>query len=285
MIVYIVENLWWPFGCHLLHVKWNIIKAKKLGAKLVYKHNNHKTFPDGSVQYYFQDWSDKIEVDDTVVHMHASLCTDDVIGNYLLPNDCYAYTSVAEMHSVILKNIYKPSTIMQLLIDENVFLKSLPKNHEYIAMHVRWSDKVHGTNTETVIIHLSEYMKHAVSTRETNPLIKTIVLCTDNTEAFDELKKENDKLACPFTLMYNENEERSQNNMNDAIVQKAIRNMVDQDRLVRDYENGFINFEIMINSYCIIANFDSGYCLVPVQLRNSSLDINVRNAKPLWGFS
>jgi len=177
---------------------------------------------------------------------------------------------------------------MQQIIDSNEFIKRISDTvqNNYIAMHVRWSDKIHGSNAETCFIALQEYMKHAVSTRDKNPHIDTIVLCTDNTEAFDQLKIENAKLERPFTILYNDNEERSQNNMQDAIVQKAIRNQVDQARLVREYENGFVNFEIMIKSYCIIANFDSGYCLVPVQIRNMpQRDINVRGVKPIWGFN
>ena len=191
------------------------------------------------------------------------------------------------MHCSIMRQIYKPSPKMQQLINSNVFLKSVKKVNPYIAMHVRWSDKVHGSNAETSYIALSEYMKHAVRTRDSNPLIiiQTIVLCTDNTDAYAQLTEENNKLDDPFIIKYNDLEERSQNNMADAIVQKAINNMVDQDRLIRDYENGFINFEIMINSFCIIANFDSGYCLVPVQIRNMpNRDINVRGVKPIWGI-
>ena len=281
MLVYQVENLWWPFGSHLLHVKWNIIKAKKLGAKLVYKHNNHLTFPQNNVEYYFQDWSDTVNDNDVVQNVHASLDTRDIVNNYFHPD----YKSVVDMHCSIMRQIYKPSHIMQNIIDNHVFLKSVKEVVQYIAMHVRWSDKVIGSNAETSYIALSEYMKHAEITRTNNPEIRTIVLCTDNTEAFDQLVKENAKLNDPFIIKYNDLEERSKNTMEDAIVQKAICNMVDQDRLVREYENGFINFEIMINSYCIIANFDSVYCLVPVQIRNMpNRDINVRGIKPIWGF-
>jgi hypothetical protein len=267
----------------LLHVKWNIIKAKQLGAKLVYKKNTHLTFPGASVEYYFSSWSDIVDIEDgdIIKNVHASLPTSDIIDNYIHPD----YTSVVDMHCTIMRNIYKPSPRMQKIIYENAFLKSLPPSDTYIAMHVRWSDKIHGSNAETSYIALDEYVKHAISTRNNNPHIQTIVLCTDNTDALIHLESENNKLECPFTIQYNDQEERSNNNMHDAIVQKSIRNQVDQNRLVREYENGFVNFEIMIHSFCIIANFDSCYSLVPVQIRNKpERDINVQGVKPIWGF-
>lgn len=307
MIVFVLENIWWPFGAHLLHVKGYCIAAMKLGAKIVYTSNTHHVFPKGRVDYYFEDWSrgaskalmatnasNASKASDASRASNASKRSKITINydmqtllnvdikNYVHPN----YASMDEMHSAVLWHLYKPSARMQSHIDKSAFLKSLAKlDGNYIAMHVRWTDKVHGEFAETVMIDLGKYMKHAVAVRARYPEVEldTIVLCTDNVEAFEKLVHENNKLARPFRILYDHSEERSQNTMEDAIVRRVQNGTVDKRRLVREYINGFINFEIMLRSFSIIGNFDSGYCLVPVQMRNMPhRDVNVRRRKPIF---
>lgn len=53
-----IDNLWWPFGSHILHVKWAIIRAMYNNAHFIYDTNTHTVFPNGDVSYYFEKWSD-----------------------------------------------------------------------------------------------------------------------------------------------------------------------------------------------------------------------------------
>ena len=55
--VLIVENLWFAFGAHLLHIKWAMMYALKRNYRFYYKNNNYPIFVDGTVEYYFKSFS------------------------------------------------------------------------------------------------------------------------------------------------------------------------------------------------------------------------------------
>ena len=282
-IVYEFENLWWPFGAHLLHIKWAYIKTKQLGYKFHYSKNNALCFPEGNVSFYYDtsSWNDELEVGDTMHKKESggAISSKFDLEEYVAPG----YADIADMHSSVFRKLIKPNEMVMKHVDSHPFvnkIKSLPK---YMVVHVRWSDKITGHSKETNFIPLSEYLTKCNDLR-LKTSINDVVLITDNIDTYDMFMRENSSDLYNFNVHYDTSEVRSPNSCLESLVQRANFGRCEQIELVKDYMQGFVNFHIMINSTALIGNFDSCYCLVPVQYRNNSNDVNVNTNKPIFGF-
>ena len=251
-----------------------MIRAMYNNAKIIYEKNNHPLFPNGNVSHYFESFSDIS--DEEIIPLTIIQPSEEpyLFTEYVAPG----YTTVEEMHSSILKRIYRPSKMVQNYLTSHLFLNSL--TIPYIAMHVRWSDKIQGDSKETEFIPISHYLDSCNEIRNKTG-ISTIVLCCDTYDAISEVEKQN---VHGFTILYND-EIRSKNTAVDSVVNRIHTNQLNQSELELEYLTCFVNMHILTNAVSIVGNYDSCFCLVAIQLRNKpDCDINVNTRKALWGI-
>lgn len=281
MIFYRIEDLWWPFGAHLLHIKWSIIRAMYNNAKFIYEKNSNAMFPGGDVSHYFEKWSDVPSPDDEIVQIQPiNPCYHEphMFTQYVAPG----YVTIEEMHSAILRRVYRPSEMVQRHLAGHKFLTSL--NERYIGMHVRWSDKIQGSAKETEFIPISVYLDACNEVRDSTG-VSTVVLCSDTYDAISEVEKHNSEPQYRFNIVYNADEIRSKNTAVDSVVHRAHTGQLSQSELEAEYLTCFVNMKILIDAVSIVGNYDSCFCLVAVQIRNTpERDKNVKTGKAVYGL-
>jgi len=279
--VLIVENLWWPFGAHLLHMKWAYIHSLVHGYDFFYKYNNNGVFADGTVDYYYESINtvDESELSKRICVEYGSRnenLSENERGHFV-PDQ---YQNATDFHSSILNAIYKPTKRIQDIVNSNSLVSKIKSDSiEYIALHVRLGDKVSGPAQETGYIPLEEYFNRCKEAKEMHG-IDTIVVCSDTSDGLEKIISLN--TDDEFQILFNE-EYRSKNVWNESIVQRVIAGYDDKTQLEIEYLNCFVNYELLLNSEIIVGNWDSGFCLVPVEMRNNKKDINMNTVAPLWG--
>lgn len=285
MKCFYIENVWWPFGAHILHVKWAILRAMYNNAKFVYNKNSATVFPSGNVEHYFESWNDVPSPDDEtiVIEVAEPHKESHILREYVAPN----YNTVEEMHMDILRNrVYRPSEMVREYLSTHSFLnmvRNLPS--KYIAMHVRWSDKIQGSGKETQYIPLTVYLDACVDARGKTG-INTLVICSDTYEAITELLKLNMESKYTFDIMYDENELRSKNTAQDSVVFRGHHGQLSFQQLESEYMTCFVNIEILLHAAVVIGNYDSCFCLIAVQMRNTpGMDKNVNTKPPIFGIN
>lgn len=279
--VLIVNNLWWPFGAHLLHTKWAYIYALINGYDIFYKYNNNPVFPNGSIEYYYEKIStideNELEGRNQIIYNPTTIDRDLNIRGHFVPKE---YKDAGEFHSTIIKSIYKPNEYTQNIIDNNCLIQQIKReNIKYIALHIRLGDKVNGASKETQYIPLQKYFDSCKEIKQKYNL-NTIVVCSDTTDGLDEIIKINNG---EFELLFND-EKRTRNIWTESLVQKVLSGYDNRNELEREYLNCFVNYELLLNAEIIVGNWDSGFCLVPVEIRNNKIDVNVCENQPLWGI-
>lgn len=279
--VLIAENLWWPFGAHLLHMKWAYIHSLIHGYDFFYKYNNQGVFIDGTVDYYYESISnvDENELCNRIKVEYG--CRNENLSEnergHFVP---VQYQNATDFHSSILKTIYRPTISIQRIINDNSLVKKIKSDSiKYIALHIRLGDKISGPAKETNYIPIEEYFNKCKEVKDLYG-INTIVVCSDTSDGLEKIISLNTKNE--FQILFND-EYRSRNVWNESIVQKVNMGYNDKTQLEIEYLNCFINYELLLNSEIIIGNWDSGFCLVPVEMRNNKKDINVNNNAPIWG--
>jgi hypothetical protein len=274
MDVLVVKDLWWPFGAHLLHTKWAYIYSIMNGYEFFYKYNHFPVF-NGTIHHYFECIG--ISEDELINKNQIDFFphTNPYLRGRFCPKE---YNTVEDFHSDVLKKIYKPNHFVKEYLNKNVLLNKV-KDTKYICVHIRLGDKVNGPDIQTVIIPLQKYFDKCKEVKDQTG-INTIVVCSDTTDGLTEfisLDTNNE-----FEILFND-EYRSRNDWNDSIVTKVYRGFNDKEFLETEYLNCFVNFELLLHSDIIVANLDSGFCIVPVEIRNNKKDINV-NTTSLWGI-
>jgi tetratricopeptide (TPR) repeat protein len=284
--VLVVTNLWWPFGAHLLHIKWAYIYALQHGLDFFYKYNTSAVFPKGSIEHYYENLStvDELELRERKQINYSTLLQDakfieknlDIRGNYV-PEE---YTNPEDFHSSILKKIYKPNKYTKYFLDNNCLLKQLKERHtKYFAIHLRLGDKVDGDFKETNHIPLITYLNECRKLREVYN-INTIVICSDTSDGLDEMIRLNNG---EFDILFND-ERRSRDDWKDSFCQRIINGYNNTGEIELEYLNCFVNCELLLNAEVIVGNWDSIFCLVPVEIRNNKRDINVSKKLVSWGI-
>lgn len=277
MVVCIYDNLWWPFGAHLLNVKWRMIDCIQKNNKFYYLNNNSKVFPNNKITDFFEDWNDDISNEKDITYPK---CNDAYVfmRNRFCPK---SYKSIYDFHSAILKKIYRPNIMVQQWLNENIFLNKI-KDMDYIAVHIRWTDKVAGNCKETNFIGLHEYLDRCIITRNKYN-INNVVICSDTQEGIDKLKELNEDSKYKFKIFYNDTEDRCPNKPELSIVQNI--NNVSNERQKIEYLYAFSNINTLINSHTVIGNYDSCFCLIAIQIRNKiDKDMNVNKGVPRYGI-
>ena len=273
--VLMAKNFWWPFGSHLLHMKWAYIYALEQNCDFFYKYNNSLVFPNGSIEYYYENISTiaERELDERVKSDYNPNGIEHNLNvrGHFVPSP---YTHALDFHSCILKQLYKPTEHVKKAININPLVCHLREHDiKYIALHIRLGDKVNGPSKETNYIPLEQYFDRCKDAKQKYGLT-TIVVCSDTSDGLNEIIRLNNDNGNMFEILSNA-ENRNQNVWNESIVQKVKDGYDNAIGLEIEYLKCFINFEYLLNSQIIIGNWNSCFCLVPVEMRNNGIDIDV----------
>jgi hypothetical protein len=279
--VLIVENLWFAFGAHLLHIKWAMMYALKRNYRFYYKNNNYPIFVDGTVEYYFKSFSTitDSELKEAIQHKYIK----PVNAEEILTWKPDAFDTFNDFYQYLLEIIYRPSKFVEYMLTKNKLLQEIIINKiKYIGLHIRLSDKTAGPYKESDFIPLEKYVDSCIQLRnELN--INTIVLCTDTIDAVNWVEDYNSKLKEPFIVLYNTEEIRCKDDWTDSFSVKARDNKLSLNQLQDEMITCFINFEYLLKAEVLVGNFDSGFILAAVEYRNNNKDRNVNTNPPLWG--
>jgi hypothetical protein len=285
MTTLITEGLWWPFGAHMLHTKWAYINAIKNGYHFFYKNNGNRVFFHGNtIHHYYEDFStiseDAIDQNNVVKYDYQKTHLPE---RYAFKPD--EFESVEKFHQDLLHKIYKPNEYVRNKINSNeLYQRIKTENLQYIAMHIRLSDKVWGPSMETRYIDMQLYVDKAIEMCNTHGL-KTIILCCDTNEAVDFVMNYTNTLDNGIEVLYNTDETRCPNDFRESAVWRIQSGYMNEEELEREYFTGFINFEYLLNAYAIIGNWDSCFILAAAEYRCNPLDYNINQANPAkWGI-
>ena len=285
MTTLVTEDLWWPFGAHLLHVKWAYIQAIKNGYAFFYKKNGSRVFFRGNtVHHYYEDIStiQEPDIDPNNIVKYEYL-KEHVEERYAYKPDEYA--TIEEFHQSLLHKIYKPNAYIFTILNNNALYRKIKdENLQYIGMHIRLSDKVWGPSMETNYIDMKLYADKCIEMCNTHN-IKHIVLCCDTNEAVEYITNYNQSLHNDITILYNTDETRCPNDFRESAVWRIQSGYMSNEELEREYFAGFFNFEYLLNAYAIVGNWDSCFILSASEYRRNTLDYNINTANPpRWGI-
>lgn len=303
------KDLWWPFGSHLMHTMHRKIYCDMNGYKLLYAKNNNPAYSlyEGRLDELFSSISDIKDVDiinfAEKIHPDASLekhyllkyteeknfkgsvpisYNDDIgISNWheFKPDE---YASIEEYRSDVMKKLAEPSDNIKKYLANKPFIQEvLDLNQDYIAIHIRWTDKVNGWCTETDFYDVDVYFKYAVELREkygTN----NIVLNCDNLDALTKFVNYNINNYLRFNIIYDKEEHLPSNDWKECIFQKSILNKgsIKPKEFINDLLNGFKIYKTIFEANSVVCNYFSNMALAPCIARNCSKDVNISNKIP-----
>lgn len=298
------KDLWWPFGSHLIHIMHRKIYSDMYGYKLLYTQNNHAAYSlyGGRLSEFFASISD-IDNKDIIEFADKNYFNADHGQHFLLkytdeekfvesipisyteqidktawhtfkPN---GYNNIEDYRSNIMKKLGTPSENIIKYLEKMTFIQEVAKlNGDYIAAHIRWTDKISGWCTEADFYDVDVYFKYALELRDkTN--INNIVICCDNIDALNKMQDYNLSNNLSFNIYYDEEEVLPKNDWRECIFQKWANHSKDlsKEDFIKDFLNGFKIYKALFESKALIGNLDSNMCLVPFIARNCELDINI----------
>ncbi len=302
------KNLWWPFGAHLIHCLYRKIFCDIKGYKLLYTKNDHPgySFYNGEMQKYFPNLSHDVDSDLAKLvesqfsnsnhndHYLVTVSeTNEIISSEIINlskhihesnwDTFYSaeYSSPEKYKSSVMKKMAEPSSDIKIFLDDLSFIKKTSAlNGNYIAVHIRWTDKVRGRFAESFFYDVGVYFEHAIKTRKENG-INNIVLNCDNRDALEGFLSYNLNNQLNFNIIYDEEESLPPNNWLLSICQRLNTGAgIEKKEIVRDMFNGFKIYKTLLESKVIIGDFTSNMCLAPVVARNCKEDINIRGSIP-----
>jgi hypothetical protein len=283
--ILVLENIWWPFGSHMLNTKYEVMYAINNGIPFYYKNNNALVFQNGLLTTYFEDFSQVTEEDlhnkDNEVFygpdafQRSPYCKN--MGRLYFPSD---YPDLASYHQSVLRMIYRPNAMVKEYV-ENCHIIQSTRDMKYIGLHIRMGDKTQGPGKETNSIPVETYMEKCLKARDSTG-ISNLVVCSDTSYALEEVQRINTTLEYPFTIHYNQEEKRSQNTWQDAVVVKVRDNRMSAEEAKQEYLTCFVNFELLLRSEIAVGNFDSGFIYTAVEMRNNGKDMNVAEHPPMF---
>lgn len=306
------KNLWWPFGSHLIHTMQRKRYADMHGYKLLYTQNKHPAYSvyGGVLSELFASISD---IDDVEIinfadknYPHANHNqhfvlkyneNKEFIESYSV--DYNADINVAKWHefkpesfdnvnqysSYVMKRLAEPSSKVKEYLKEVPFIQEVSKlNGEYVAVHIRWTDKVNGWCTETDFYDVDVYFKHALELREKHGT-NNIVLNCDNVEALHKFLSYNIDNKLSFNVLYDKQEELPVNDWKECIFQKWISGRAsDNEVFIKDLLNGFKIYKVIFEADSVVCNYFSNMALAPCIARNCNKDVNISNKQPYGIF-
>ena len=274
--VLIVSHIWWPFGAHLLHVKWARIFAIMNDWDFFYRHNHNACFQNGLVSDFFEDHLSTVTEEEASQRPRISYeyqTENDQVRGAFFPKE---FACAKDFHSSVMKSVYLPNQRVRDHVGKNPLVQRL-KDKRYVAVHIRLGDKVAAASKETNFIPFEHYMNACNRFADD---IDTLVICSDTIDGVRELEKINTKFK---EVLYND-EFRPVNDPSQSFVQRVQAGLRDQDFLQAEYLNCFVNCTLLLDAEAVVGNFDSCFVQVPVEMRNNAKDVNVNVSNPpMWG--
>lgn len=306
------KNIWWPFGSHLIHAMYRKIYSDMHGYKFLYTKNEHPAYSlyGGSIFELFASMSDitdseiiefadknysqqadhlnlfllkftdnKQFEDSAPVNFNTDICTTK--WHEFKPDH---FNTIEEYRADVMRKLAEPSNKIKEHLETIPFIKEVSKlDRDYIAVHIRWTDKVNGWCTETEFYDVDVYFKHALELREKYKT-NNIVLNCDNVEALDKFISYNTNNKLNFNLYYDKQENLPINDWKECVFQKwALDKCNNVDTLVNDLLNGFKIYKTIFEANSVVCNHFSNMALVPCIARNCNRDVNISN-KPSYAM-
>ena len=195
------------------------------------------------------------------------------------------FDTIEKYQSNVMTKISEPSIKIKEYLNNLSFVKEVSNlNRNYIAVHIRWTDKVNGWCTETDFYDVDVYFKYVLELKEKYG-ITNIVLNCDNKDALDAFLNYNIKNKLNFNILYDKEEILPINDWRECIFQKWITgNGVCKDDFTRDLLNGFKIYKTIFEADSVVCNYFSNMALAPCIARNSEKDINISKKQPYAMF-
>lgn len=302
------KNLWWPFGSHLIHVMHRKRYADMHGYKLLYNQNNHPAYSlyGGQLSELFASISD-IEDSEIIDYSNKNYTQASHNDHFLLkysenkqliesfPIGYNTHINTAKWHKFkpecfdtiegyqasVMKKIAEPSSKVKEYLNNLSFIREVSElNGFYIAVHIRWTDKVSGWCAEADFYDVDVYFKHALNLREKYET-NNIVLNCDNKDALEKFINYNSANRLNFNIFYDRQEILPIDDWRECVCQKFFAGTIaDSDVLVKDLLNGFKIYKTIFEADSVVCDYFSNMALAPCLARNSGKDINISNKAP-----
>jgi len=307
MKLFLTKNVWWPFGSHIFH---NIVRSHFSDLhkceKFIYLKNDHPAYTvfDGHIPSYFPNLNTPIS--QTILDCIYKIkdINPDHTRNYIITGqyaenntfrvdnyDCYSYddffqkfnfsnVKLKDLNINKYKHLFTPSESINKLLNNIKFTQQVDAlNGNYIAAHVRWTDKIAGWCQEgvqyTPDLYLGYINKLCKKFNTTN-----LVLNCDNIDAVLAFERENEKYN--LNIIYDKDETLPENKWENALFQRwALRvshlkdNPSTDLELQNDLINGFKIFRTFMNCRAMIGCTSSAMFKSPFIIRNNENDIDL----------
>nr|MBA3750873.1 glycosyltransferase family 25 protein [Nitrosopumilus sp.] len=165
--------------------------------------------------------------------------------------------------SILLKKIYKPRDNIQEKVNNKLADFGYLTNDNFVAVHIRRSDKVAGECKEGNLIHLEKYLDAVNMYARSNPKVEYLYVATDTDEIINEIKTGN--YESYLTIIYDSKETRR-----DGYCHKLHQGEITDPNDIEDEVITFMkNMELMIRAKQIIGARMSFFFVAAELLRNS----------------
>lgn len=312
MKIFLTKSVWWPFGSQLMHIMHRLYFANKHGCDaFVYLENVHPAYStfDGDIKLYFPnlntsidskimevinanddiepgsdcnyiinvniDNSGSVQITDFSSHTYQDICLDKfanmeaTVSELKLPVEHY-------------KHLLQPGERVNEIVDQINFTKEVDSlNGDYIAAHVRWTDKVVGWCQEGVAYDPDTYLEH-ISKLCDKFNTNNLVLNCDNIDAVNAFVNSNKKYN--LNILYDKEEVLPDNDWKSSIFQRWAlggshlkENSAKDIELEKDMLNGFKIFKTFMNCHAMVGCSSSAMYKSPYILRDNINDIDLDN--------
>ncbi len=305
MKIFLTKNVWWPFGSHIYHIMQRSHFADLHQCdKFVYLENNHLAYAtfDGYIPSYFPNLNTSQTIIDVInarkdikpSHKENYIISGEYTKNdkFEIDNyDIYSYSDffikfnfsnvkLQDLNINKYKNLFVPSESINNLLNNIKFTQQVDAlNGDYIATHVRWTDKITGPSQEGVQYSPDLYLSRI------NKLCKkfntvNLVLNCDSIDAVLGFQEANKKYN--LNIIYDKDEILPENKWENSLFQRwALRGTYLKDNPSTDFElendmiNGFKIFRTFMNCRAMVGCTSSCMYKSPFILRNNENDIDL----------
>jgi len=307
MKIFLTKNIWWPFGSHIYHLMQRSHFADLHECdKFIYLENRHPAYAtfNGHIPSYFPNLNtpisqtiiDSIKSTEDIKPDHdenyiisGEYTEDDTfkINNY----DFYGHGDFAKkfnFNDIKFKDVninkyrhlFVPSESINKLLNNIKFTQQVDAlNGNYIAAHVRWTDKITGWCQEGVQYSPDLYLgcinKLCEKFNTTN-----LVLNCDNIDAVLAFQEANKKHN--LNIIYDKDEILPENKWENSLFQRwALGGSYLKDKPANDLElendmiNGFKIFRTFMNCRAMVGCTSSAMYKSPFIIRNNENDIDL----------
>lgn len=307
--IFLTGNVWWPFGSHGLHCLMRLHASYKSNCdKFLYFNNNHPGYSlfENKISNYYTNISDSIEPSIIEFLSSNNKIKPDHNKNYIITletknnkdffiKDLEIYThneffeefaiggiKLNELNLAECAHRLEPSEQVNAIVNKMHFAKQIDHlNGNYIAAHVRWTDKVIGRSQEGIKHEPEEYLRHASDLSEKFDT-KSLVLNCDNIDAVNEFKKINKKLGYNLDIIYDEEEILPTDDWKNSLFQRwnygndaLSDNKASNIELQNDIINGFKIYKSFMGCKAMIGCTSSAMYKLPFILRDNKNDIDL----------